>query len=125
MALQEYGLNGLSDEKAVDLLTRTETEYVIEIAGFPTTAIRQGAHRFAAELLNSARLTVPNRPPAAPTATSVPEHGIHLVATLRFPRFENLSAKEGTIDLFAESGRIRIQERFKLRDMVYAGNLEL
>ncbi|MEP7363262.1 MAG: hypothetical protein ABI972_08400 [Acidobacteriota bacterium] len=125
LALQEFGINGLNDEKAVELLNRNEPDYVVEIAGFPTTAIRQGAEKFAAELLRTARLTVPNRPPIAATASNVPEYGMHLVATLRFPRFENLAAKEGTIDLFAESGRMRIQERFKLREMVYDGRLEL
>lgn len=125
LALLEFGANGLSDEKAVELLTRKEPEYVVEIGGFPTTTIRQGARKLEAELLQSARLTVPNRKPVTASSAHVPEHGMHLAATLRFPRFEDLSPKEGTIELFAESGPIRIQERFKLRDMVYEGLLEL
>jgi hypothetical protein len=116
---------GLQREKAIQLLNRREPEYVIEVAGFPTTAIRQGAKRFAAELLDTARLFVPGRPAISATSSHVPEYGMHLMATLRFSRFENLTAKEGTIELVAQSRSMNIRERFKLKDMVYGGSLEM
>jgi hypothetical protein len=47
------------------------------------------------------------------------------MAMLRFPRFENLAPKDGTIELAAQSRRMNIRERFKLKDMVYGGSLEL
>ena len=125
LALQEFGVNGLKDENAVELLNRRDAEYVIEIAGFPTQAITQGARQLSSDLLRSARLTVANRPTARAAYANVPEHGMHLVATMRFPRFDGLSGKDGTIDLYAESGKIQIQVRFKLKDMVYQGRLEL
>jgi hypothetical protein len=125
LALQEFGVDGLKDEKAVELLNHRDPEYLIEVAGFPTQAIRQGARRFTADLLQSGRLIVPNRPAVNATSANVPEHGMHLVATLRFPRFDNLKAKDGTIELYADSGRIQVQVRFKLKEMVYGGSLEL
>lgn len=125
LALQDFGADGLESEKAVELLNSKQSEYVIEIAGFPTTVIRQGAKRFAAELLHSARLVVPGRAAVRAKASHVPEYGMHLVATLRFPRFENLEPKEGSIEVLAGSGSMNIRERFKLKDMVYGGKLEL
>ena len=125
IALQDFGADGLQSDKAFELLNRQPTEYVIEIAGFPATMIRQGANRFEAELLRSARLLVKDRTPMRATSAHVPEYGNHLVATLRFPRWADLSAREGTIDVTAQSGRMSIRERFKLKDMVYGGNLEL
>lgn len=125
LALQEFGAEGLQSEKAIELLNRREPEYVLEVAGFPATVIRQGAKRFAAELLDTARLIVPGRRPIAATSSHVPEYGMHFAATLRFPRLEDLTPKEQTIDLLARSGRKNIRERFKLKSMVYGGNLEL
>ena len=123
--MQEFGANGLESEKARELLNATQAEYVVEIAGFPTTVIRQGAKRFAAELLDTARILAPGRAPLRATSSHVPEYGMHLVATLRFPRFDDLDRKEGTIDVVAQSGSMNIRERFKLKDMVYGGKLEL
>ena len=115
----------MQSEEAVELLSPKQQEYVVEIAGFNTTVIRQGAKKFAADLLKTARLTVPGRRPISATDVHVPEHGMHLMATLRFPRFENLEVKEGPIDVTAETRGIELRERFKLKDMVYGGSLEL
>jgi hypothetical protein len=125
LALQEFGAGDLDAEKAVEMLNQQPADYVIEVAGFPTTVIRQGAKRFAAELLDSARLLVRGRPPMPPTSAEVPEYGMHLVATLRFQRFKDLAPNEGLIELSAESGRMSIRERFKLKNMLYGGVLEL
>jgi hypothetical protein len=125
LAIQEFGAGGLENEKALELLNAEQTEYVIEIAGFPTTIIRQGAKKFAAELLKSARVVVPGRAPLRATSSYVPEYGMHLVATLRFPRFDDLDSKDGTIEVNAQSGNMNIRERFKLKDMMYGGKLEL
>jgi hypothetical protein len=125
LALQEFGEDGLQSDKAVELLTRREPEYVLEVAGFPAIMIRQGAKRFEAELLKTARLIVPDRKPILAASAHVPEYGTHLVATLRFPRLTDLTAKDGTIELYTASGSIKLQQRFKLKQMIYEGNLEL
>ena len=55
----------------------------------------------------------------------VPEHGMHLMATLRFPRFENITAEDGVVQFSAEAGPARIECPFKLKAMIYRGRLEL
>ena len=123
-ALQQFGRDGLESDGAVELL-KTPSEYVVEIAGFPTTIIRQGGERFAEELKESARLASPGRKSLAATSCKVPPHGMHLMATLAFPRFEGLDPKEGYIELSATLRGIELHERFKLKQMIYSGNLEL
>jgi hypothetical protein len=124
-ALQQYGAHGLQHEDAVALLTAKQTEYVVEIAGFNVSAIRQGAKKFAADLSKTARIVVPGRRPLSANDAQAPEHGMHLMVTLRFPRFENLEAKEGHIEVIAETRGIALRERFKLKELIYAGSLEL
>jgi hypothetical protein len=125
LALQEFGAEGLQNEKAIELLSTQPSEYVVEVAGFPANVVRQGAKRFEAELQETARLIVSGRRPIAATSSHVPDYGNHLVATLRFPRFEGLTLKDGSIEIIATSRRMNIRERFRLKDMVYDGNLEL
>ncbi len=124
-ALQEFGRDRLESQEADELLNTPPRDYKVEIAGFPTTIIRQGGKRFAAELRESARLAVPGRRPVAAASSNVPEYGMHLMATLSFPRFEDLDPKEGYVDLSATVRGMKLRERFKLKEMMYSGNLEL
>jgi len=125
MALHQYGRSGLGSAKAVELLRGNQGEYVFEVAGFPAGMVVQGTRRFEAELVESATLVVKGRKAIRATAASMPEHGNHLIATIRFPRFENLSESEGLIEFAAKAGPMEIGQKFKLRDMSYKGRLEL
>jgi hypothetical protein len=124
-ALQDFGAQHLESPEAVELLTREDPEYVLEIAGFPTSLFKRGAQRLEDALTKTATLCVPGRPPLSPASVRVPEHGMHLMGTLRFPRFQNLTPNEGSIELAASIGAIRIQQVFKLKPMVYKSRLEL
>lgn len=125
LVLHQYGKAGLQSPAAEALLRGDEKEYVFEVAGFPVGMVPQGVRRFEAELLQTARLSIKGRKPLAAAAASVPEHGTHLMATLRFPRFENLSGGDGLIEFSAQAGPMDIHQKFKLHDMNYQGRLEL
>jgi hypothetical protein len=125
MALHQYGRGGLDSPRAAALLEGASGEYVVEIAGFPATLVGQGARRFEAELLESAILHVKGRKALQAVACSMPEHGNHLIATLRFPRFADLAAEEGMVECSASAGPVAFRQRFKLREMTYGGKLEL
>ena len=125
LALHQFGRAGLHSARAVELLRGTDAEYVLDVAGFPAGMVPQGARRFEAELLESATLLVKGRKALRATAASVPEHGSHLIATLRFPRFDNLFDGDGLIEFAALAGPMDIRQKFKLKDMSYKGRLEL
>jgi hypothetical protein len=125
LALHEFGRAGLQTARAATLLKDEPNEYVLDVAGFPAGMVPQGVKRFEAELLQSATLKVKGRRAMRGTAVSVPEHGTHLIATIRFPRFENLSDGEGLIEFSAQAGPMDIHQSFKLHDMTYKGRLEL
>jgi hypothetical protein len=125
MALHQFGRAGLKTAKALELLQWNPAEYVLDVAGFPVGMVPQGVRPFEAELLKSSTLVVKGRKSVRATATSVPEHGNHLIATLRFPRLENLSEDDVLIEFAAQAGPMDIRQKFKLRDMTYKGRLEL
>lgn len=125
LALAQFGREGLGRPKAEELLRGEGDEYVVEVAGFPAGMIGQGARRFEAELAATATLYVKGRPAVKAASASVPEHGNHLIATLRFPRWENLSSDAGVIEFAAQAGPMDIRQKFKLHEMQYKGRLEL
>jgi hypothetical protein len=124
LALSEFGRERLDEPGAREILSRGATEYVVEIAGVPAT-LPGGAAQIERALRKTASLSVKGRMLVKAAEVAVPEHGMHLLATLRFPRFENLSGDEGAIRFYGEPGAMRIDEQFKLKEMTYRGRLEL
>jgi hypothetical protein len=125
LALREFGVQGLQTERAVEMLTREDPEYVVEIFGFPTALVTREAGKLEQGLAKTAKLYRKGGKPIGAASVRVPEYGMHLAATLRFPRMEELSPDDGVLNLYAEGGTAKIDQAFKLRPMVYHGKLEL
>jgi hypothetical protein len=125
LALMEYGKGGLDHPKALELLNQTPEDYVIDIAGFPATLIGERSPQLERELRKTARLWIPGRKPLAPTDAYVPEYGMHLQATLRFPRVVGLEATDDPIELIARTPWFGMQQKFKPKTMLYRESLEL
>jgi hypothetical protein len=123
-AIQDFGRGGLDSPEVIQRLFSEPAEYVLELAGFPTILFKKGSQELEDSLAASA-ITVPGRPPVAPNSVIVPAHGMHLMATMRFPRFANLQPGDGSITLTASAGMIYIEHGFRLKSMVYQSRLEL
>lgn len=124
-ALAQFGRHGLEHPKAAEILRGSENDYIIEVAGLPTGMVPQGARRLEARLQENATIQVKGRKHHVADSVSVPEHGTHLMATIRFKRYEDLQDTEGFIEFFAQAGPMQITQKFRLRDMYFRGNLEL
>lgn len=125
LALEEFGRQGLDSPKAAEMLSRQESEYVIEISGIPSSLDRAGAPQIEKDLMRTASLIVKGRRSGAPTSVTVPQHGSHLIATIRLPRFEKVDENDGPILFSARAGKGKIELPFKLKSMVYQNRLEL
>ncbi|MBM3734672.1 MAG: hypothetical protein FJW39_02710 [Acidobacteria bacterium] len=125
LAIAEFGRAGLGQPGARALLDREPAGYLVETGGFLTTMFPSGAKALEEELLKTARLYTAGRRPVHAIEVSVPEHGMHLAASIRFPRFEGLDMDKGVIEFAGEAGKSPFVQRFKLRDMFYRGRLEL
>jgi hypothetical protein len=124
LAIQEFGRAGLDTPAALELLKPNPAEHVVEIFGFPTIVFPQGGAALEKQLLKTVQLNAGSRYVRA-TSVEVPEHGMHLRATLRFPRIADLTAADGVMRLTAQAGSAKIEQQFKLKPMLYRGELEL
>jgi hypothetical protein len=125
LALNEFGRANQDDPRAEALLSAEREDYVIEIFGLPAIMMAGGAKQAEEELGRTSSLWCRGRLPIRAAAAKVPEHGMHLSAELRFPRGNGFTTEMGTVELRAETGPIRIAQKFKLSEMVYRGRLEL
>lgn len=124
-ALAQFGRERLDQPKAQELLRGEGNEYVIEVAGFPAGVLTEGARKLEARLQESAYVMVKGRKALKAESASVPEHGMHLMATIRFERYDDLADSDGVIEFGAKAGLIQYARKFRLRDMHYNGHLEL
>ncbi|MBM3787941.1 MAG: hypothetical protein FJW30_26635 [Acidobacteria bacterium] len=122
-AVLEYG--SWTDPRAAEVLRKPAGEYVLEIAGFPTTLMTQGTRRMEAELLNTAEIALRGQRPMRALSASVPDHGMHLMATLRFPAYSEVPPADGFVTVTAQTGAIAVSTKFALREMLYSGSLEM
>ncbi|MBS1828395.1 MAG: hypothetical protein JST93_24020 [Acidobacteria bacterium] len=115
----------LSLEERTNEVAPPSKDYLINIAGIPTVLATQDTSAIEKKLMKTATLSIKGRRSLHAAFVEVPEHGTHLMAAIRIPRFDGLAASEGVIEFTAEAGPIKIQTQFKLKPMLYHGNLEL
>ena len=125
LALERFGRDGLDSPKAVEALSGSESEYVIEVFGVPASVYPKDDSQFEKDLTRTARLSLRGRRPAAASSVTTAPSGSHLVATLRFPRFDHLQERDGALELSLSAGTARIEQRFKLETMTWQGKVEL
>jgi hypothetical protein len=125
IALTQWGRSGLDNPRAIELLKREEPDYVVEVFGLPAIMLSQGAAKVQEELSKTACLWWKGGRTIPAKSVTVPEHGMHLSAEIRFPCSAELTSEIGTLELLAKTGPIRIEPKFRPKSMVYLGNLEL
>ncbi|MFN7925934.1 MAG: hypothetical protein U0Q16_37900 [Bryobacteraceae bacterium] len=125
LALEQFGLNGLGSPQAKELLDEDSRQYLIEIAGFPVLSIPQGPQWLEKKLLESATISARGRKPIKAGVVTVPEHGNHLIAAVRFSRAEPFATEDELVEFTAEAGSIKIARTFKPKQMFYRGKLEM
>jgi hypothetical protein len=124
LALQQFGRGGLDHPKALELLNRPQNDHLLEIFGFPTIVYPQGGKVLEQQLRKTAQLAAGSGRVQA-KEVEMPEHGMHLLATIWFPRLKELTENDGVIKLTAQAGGARIEQQFKLKPMIYRGTLEI
>jgi hypothetical protein len=116
---------GREPEEAATLVAPTEQDYVIDIFGLPAILLHRETARLERDLEKTAKLLVNGRSAVSAKSVRVPGHGMHLSATLRFPRFDHLGKEHDKIEFAGEAAGMKIAQAFRLNEMTYHGVLEL
>ena len=125
LAYERWGPTGLRSEEARAFLDREETDYVVEICGFPAIFFSQDPQKLQRQLAKSARLWFKERPSIRPRTVLITEPGNHMSAEILFPRSAPIKETDGMIEIAAEIGQSRLSAKFKPATMLYQGKIEL
>ena len=119
-----YGPPVKSVEEAQKMLNTKASHYAVSLIGFPARMVQQNSSRLAA-MASNAVLKRKNQDPIVAESVGVrpgdPPDGL----VFYFPRTDPITLEEKEVEFQLEFGRLKIKRKFKLKKMVYNGNLEL
>ena len=119
-----YGPQVKSVEEAQKMLNTKLSHYAVSLIGFPARMAQQDPSRLAA-LASNAVLKRKKQDPIVAESVAVrpgdPPDGL----VFYFPRRDPITLEDKEVEFQLEFGRLKIKRKFKLKKMVYDGNLEL
>lgn len=110
---------------AADALSRPMQIYSVEIEGLPAKAVPMNPE----EVKQKAELRLQNRPPLRPAEVRLEMQGRNMAVYLLFYRTQQgareIQLTDNEVEVFLQLEAGKISKKFKLKDMVFAGQLEL
>ena len=119
-ARQQAGKDGTMPPEAEAALAREEELYVVAIQGLPPQYTRSGPTSTIDAFLH--RAGKPDIPAARGAAQPGRDGAILLVG---FPRTDPITLTDGDIEFEVKIGELSVKKKFRLKDMVFHGKLEL
>jgi hypothetical protein len=121
-ARAQYGDEAASSPDAVRSLEKQETNYVLSVIGLPRNLVKRGD-----QMKKNAVLKLKSGDPieASDAKAEMKDNGV-VFLTLYFPREGHpLKAEDGELALELKLGSKTVTQKFKLKNMVFNGKLEI
>jgi hypothetical protein len=119
-ARQQAGKGGIIPPEAEAALARDEELYVVAIQGLPPQYTQSGPTHTIDALLH--RDGKPDIPATRGASQPAPGGALLLVG---FPRTDPITLADGHVEFDVKIGALGVKKKFKLKDMVFHGRLEL
>jgi len=120
MARQQAGKDGTMPPETEAALGREEELYVVAIQGLPPQYTQSGpTHTIDAFLHRDGKPDIP-----AARGASQPARG-GAILLVGFPRTDPITLADGDVEFEVKIGALSVKKKFKLKDMVFHGRLEL
>jgi len=122
-AVAKYHKEVATSPEAKQFLEREEPYYVIEVSQFPFRG--RATDDFREALTKTAVLNVKGKDSIHAMDVQVTPRGRTLDLYFLFPRQRVFTVEDSEIDFSAKAGEVPIKQRFKLKEMIFNGKLEL
>jgi hypothetical protein len=126
--MRQYGKDAGTNPDAAKRLAREEQYYIAQIEGYPGRLTAE-AVTAAAELV--VKGVPPVKPaqvdvsPGAPTGRGAPPNNIFLVFPKAQPGAHVIKVEDGEVEVVVNMPGLKLKRKFKLKDMVFNGKLEI
>jgi hypothetical protein len=124
LARRKYGAEAGTSPEAQKFVDQSGS-YVIAVAGIPDALAQAGAARGKAALLAETRLSAKGKPPLHATGVEVGPPGKVVEVIFTFAKTAPFSIEDKEVEFSTQFGAAAVRYRFRLKDMLYQGKLEL
>ena len=125
LAKRQYGAEAGTSPEAKAKLDRVEQVYVLTMLGVPGFALAAAQGDKRAALLESTMLTVNGKPPLKATDVQVSGGRGSSTVSFLFPKTTTFTADEKDLEFVSKFGSSTIKHKFKLKEMVFNGKVEM
>ena len=122
---RQYGAEAGTSPEAKAKLERPDQFYVLTLGGMPGSMLGAAQGDRKAALLDTAMITVNGKPPLK--AVDVQATGGRGPATVSFlfPRTTTFTVEDKEMEFSSKFDKVVIKKKFKLKDMVFNGKVEM
>lgn len=124
LARRKYGAEAGTSPEAQKFLDPNGS-YVIAVTGIPDALVQASAARGKAALLAQTDLSVKGKPPLHATGVEVGPSGKVVEVIFTFAKTTPFSMDDKDIEFSTQFGAVAVRYKFRLKDMLYQGKLEL
>ena len=124
--LSKYGDHVAASPEAQKFLADQPSIYVVAISGLAGSIVSAGGGDQARQsIAEKTTLTVKGKPPLRPNAVDFLAVGSTVDVLIGFPRTTQITLEDQEVEVASEIGTATVRYKFKLKDMVVRGKLEL
>jgi hypothetical protein len=124
VAKEKYGTEAATSPDAKKLVEEDQKYYGVLVSGLPGRAVRANDQMKAA-LLKNTSLIVKGKDPIAPADIQTGGNEQKALVIFLFPRTAALSLDDKEVEFSTRFGPLVVRQKFRLKDMVFNGKLEL
>jgi hypothetical protein len=122
----KYGKQAATAPEAKKFLEQAPALYIVAVAGIPGFVVSAGGGDAAREsIAKSTTLTVKGKEPLRPVAIQFVPAGPNVDVIVGFERKTEITLEDQEVELTSMIGAVNVKTKFKLKDMVVKGKLEL
>jgi len=122
---RQYGAEAGTSPEAKAKLDRVDPFYVLTLSGMPGYTLASAQADRKASLLDSTMLTVAGKPPLKATDVQVSGGRGTGVVSFVFPKTTAFTIEDKEVEFSSKFDQTVVKKKFKLKDMVFNGKVEM
>ena len=121
----KYGNEAATAPEAKKMLDENNANYIVSIAGLPKMALRGSPEEMKKAMLEAATLSVKGKEPIKAADFMEETGGRTADAYFAFPKSTPLTEDDKEVEFAVKIGDFHIKQKFRLKDMMLNGKLDL
>jgi hypothetical protein len=120
----KYGAEVGTSPEAKQILANSEPDYVVVVAGLNRGMVRGEAEQIKQAMMGATELVIKGKEPIKPKDFRLVGQG-RIDAIFAFPRTNPIVEDDKEVEFVCKVGTITVKQKFRLKDMLFNGKLEL